>query len=696
MKQFVVDLFQRLFRSGWRAHTPLVIQMQAAECGAASLGIVLGYYKKFVSLAELRYRCSIARDGSSALDLVKAARYYGLEAEGRGIDLFGLEALRAPAILLWQSNHYVVFEGFDRKHVFINDPAYGPIAYSKEAFHAHFSGVALLFEPSAAFVPSEEPVGFWRRLKRHYYHGPALLLFMLLSGIALFFPSLIVPMTLRLWIDHFHLNIGMIENQAGWISCLALIVSIGALGHYYYHFVIQKIASTIGSRFASDLVFRLLRLPFSFYQQRDPRELVGRMVLSDEMGRIIVGEFFPLLIQLILSFFYAALLFNYDTWIASIVLIGSLLALCATYAIYRVRRSHDAAFHRDWELSETAALDNLHAFDTIKTMGAEAFFLDRWRQLYTRFLNAEQKIEKLSVFLNIFPVFLQAFCIALMIGTSSRDLLSGKLSLGMLAAMVVILMFFLSSLAKVIEVAGKMAHVRRHLGHLEDITHASFDPMGSKEGEILFDEAIELEFHSVSFGYDPTPPLQIECLSFKVSSGMWLGIKGPVASGKSTVGRLAAGLIYPTQGEILYNKKRKDEMSSSSFHRRVSWVSAEPSLFAGTIRDNLTFWDRTLTDELLASRITDQWVLEHLDSRVQQEGMNLSFSEKMRIEIARALMTQPALLIMDGEMNGLDSETQKDILRQIETMRSTCLWLTTDEALLAECDAIITLEKGRS
>jgi ABC-type bacteriocin/lantibiotic exporter with double-glycine peptidase domain len=672
-----------------------MIQMQAAECGAASLGIVLGYYKKFISLGELRYRCCIARDGSSALDLVKAARYYGLKAEGRGIDLQGLEVLRAPAILLWESNHYVVFEGVDGKHVYINDPAYGPIAYSKEAFNAHFSGVALLFKPEEAFVPSEEPVGFWQRLNRHYCHSPALIFFMLLSGIVLFLPSLAVPMTLRVWIDHFHLEAGVIEGQTGWVVCLFFILVVGALAHRFYLFVIQKAASTIASRFSSDLVFRLLRLPFSFYQQRDPREMVGRVVLCDEMSRIVVGEFFPLLIQLLLSFFYAALLFSYDSWVASIALIGSVIALCVTYAVYRVRRSHDAAFQKDWELSETAALDNLHAFDSIKTLGAESFFFSRWRSLYIRFLNAEQQIEKTGTFLHVFPLFLQAFCIALIIGTSSRDLLSGQLSLGMLAAMVVLLMFFLASVERVIEVAGKMAHVRRHLGHLEDITHASFDKMtiGAEDAELLSEGAMHLEFNAVSFGYDPTPPLQVERISFQITPGMWLGMKGSVGSGKSTIGKLAAGLIYPTQGEIFYNKKSREEISSASFRRRVAWISGEVSLFAGTLRDNLTLWDRSLTDEILKRRGVDAWVMDHLNTWIDEEGANLGYGEKQRIEIARALVAQPSLLIIDEGMNALDLVSKQKILAQLKSMKCTCLCLTGDDVVLAQCNDVITLEK---
>lgn len=690
MRQFFFKLL-RVFRSGWRLRTPLLIQMQAAECGAASLGIVLGYYKKFISLAELRYRCCIARDGSSALDLVKAARYYGLKAEGRGIDLQGLEALRAPAILLWDSNHYVVFEGVDRKYVYINDPGYGPIAYSRDAFHEHFSGVALLFAPEEAFSPSEEPVGFWQRLHRHYYHSPALIFFMLLSGIVLFLPSLAVPVMLRVWIDHFHLETGLIEGRFGWIVCLFVILSIGVLAQFFYHLVIRKAASVIGSCFSSDLAFRLLRLPFSFYQQRDPREMVGRVVLSDEMSRIVIGEFFPLLIQLLLSFFYAALLFSYDVWIASITLAGSIMALCATYVIYRVRRSHDAAFQKDWELSETAALDNMHAFDTIKTTGAEAFFFDRWRSLFIRFLNAEQQIEKTGALLSVFPFFLQLFCIALMIGTSSRDLLSGKLSLGMLAAMVVLLMFFLASVEKVIEVAGKMAHVRRHLGHLEDITHAGLDTMEQESGEVFSEGALHVEFCAVSFGYDPTPPLQIDGISFQILPGKWLGIKGPVASGKSTIGKLAAGLISATQGEIRYNNKKREEISSVSFRRKVAWISGEVSLFAGTLRDNLTLWDPSLTDEILKSRGVDGWVLDRLDMWIDEEGANLGYGEKLRIETARALALQPSLLIVDEGLGGFDLLFKQKILQQIKSAMCTCLWLTTDEVVLAQCDDVIAL-----
>jgi len=674
----------------WKVRTPLVIQMEAVECGAASLGIILGYYKKFVSLGELRYRCSITRDGSSMLNIVQAAEYYGLEASGVRTTFFKLEEYGKPAIILWNSSHYVVLEGFKGKKVYINDPEYGPISYPREEFHTHYSGIAIFLEPAADFKKSEVKVGIWQRLKKRGHERFSAYLFLLLSGLLLLLPSLAVPITLRIFIDHLYQS-----NVFSWkLECLlflALAVGLGLLLISFHSYILKKISHKLATESSSKVLRTLLAFPLSFYQQRDPSEMVKRIQIVGEMSRSFTEEFIPTLIQLALSLFYAVIMFSYSPVIASVTLLGAFICLVIQEAVSRRRFALYDTLERDLKLSEACSLDRLHNIDVIKAAGSETFFFRKWIKQYTLFLNTNQDMGKKEMFLSLFPFFIQFFCVALLIGVGTLEVFLGHRSLGMLASLLILLILFLAPLKNFTLLSEKINQMRRNVGKIDDLTHTSLDSFfhRRKKSPPPFGS---LEFKEVGFSYYPSTPLFLKKISFSLEPKQRLGVTGPVGSGKSIIGKLAAALCHPTEGEVLYGGNRANAIDIEQFRTSVGWVGQETFFFSGSYRDNITFWNHKVSDKTL----DEVEEIVGLKSRgwIAERGKNLSRGEKQQLEMMRILLKKPSLLIMDNAMSALEPSLQERILDALSSYGCASLFISHDPILLGKCDATLRLEKG--
>ncbi len=686
----------RLKSRYWRVHTPLKMQMQAIECGAAALGIILGYYGKYLSLSELGYRCSISRDGSNSYDIIKAAAFYGLEGEGYQMDIEELEKLRSPAILFWDSTHFLVLEGVSEKEVYLNDPAYGPIAISREEFKNHYSGVALVFKKGASFKKSEVWPGLWQKLKEGWKGYKSTYIFFFLSGILILLPTLAVPIVFRIFIDHHDSN--MQGWKFEWLGILFFSTVFALFFNAFHLSLLKKTASKISVALSSKLLWKLLHLPLSFYQQRDPREIANRIELSGHFTHVIVKEVIPATIQLFLSLSYAALMFTYSGLVASVTLFGAIICLGIMAAVYRAERPLYAVANKDAELSEMAGLTGLSTIEWIKAAGAESYFFRKWAGLYTRFLNGTQRTGKKETWLSVFPFFIQLLSSALLLGAGGQQVISGNMTLGMLVALQILLMLFLAPFKNFIQTCQDLSHIERNMDRIDDVNQSDLDfsfQDSSIQKKNLDGLSGALEFKNVTFGYYPFAPPYLENISFELKQGKWLGITGLISSGKSTLGKLASALLYPRQGEILYDGLKWNEIDPVDLRKSVGWVGQESFIFAGTFRENITFWNSDIQEDELFKACEGAGLEIKYDDWIAEDGKNLSYSERQQIEIARALLRKPSLLIIDEGMNALEPTLQKKILDSLRRLNFTCLFITYQSSILLECDEILVLEKGK-
>lgn len=674
-----------------------MMQMQTIECGAASLGIILGYYKKFVSLGELRYECSVARDGCNGLDIVQAAKHYGLEASAYRSDERELEQKKQPAILFWDDKHFVVLEGFSRKKVFINDPAFGHLAISREEFRQRYSKVAFMFQPGPEFTKSEKEKTVWEQVQVKKW---PLYLFLALSGLLLVIPFIALPMIFRMYIDFaYHSNLVSLKLESLLFFFSAL--SLGILFSAFYFSVIHKIFRRISAASSAHFLKRVLRLPLAFYEQRDPREIGLRLEAGQRAIQLLIEEMIPAITQVCFSFIFAGILFAYDKITASAAVGSSLICLVAMYGFSRL--SARATLEKELKILKTNNLDSLDSMESIKTVHAESHFFAKWQKLYTRYLNAEQLGGKSRALLDVAPLFNQLICTALLLGFGSLEIIRGHLSFGMLAASQILLLLFFTPFRRFIALTEKFAEIRKNFARMDDINHTELDRAftAQKTAEAV-ENTLRLELKEISFSYYPNTAPYLENFSFEIEENKWIGLTGKIGSGKSTIAKLAAALVHPQRGRVCFRGRSMSEITSLELRKSVAWINHETFLFQGSIKENIKCGKKEISDERLFEIAKGlglhTWILEKqngYDEQLVERGRNLSQGQKQQIELARALLAKPEVLIWDEALNALDTAKQKSVLHFLRSLNISCLFITSRRFILQECDEVLVLEEGK-
>lgn len=685
-------LFSSDAARSWKVRTPLLLQMEAIECGAAALGIILGYYRKFLPLGELRHRCAVSRDGSSISNLIDAAKFYGLEGTGMRTTLFHLEKHKKPAILLWRGSHFVVLEGIKKNKVYINDPEHGPVVYTKDEFQSSFSAIAIFFELTENFERSSFKIGIWQKFKKELKQYFSAHLFLLFSGLLLLLPTLAVPITLRIFINHMSYS-----NAVDWkIECLGFLIfaiALGAALNGFHGFFLKKISHKISGNMTSRYLLQLLKFPLTFFGQRDPREIADRIKEIGKFSQRYYEEIVPTFIQLILSIFYAAIMFSYSPLVASVTIFGAFLSLLILQTVSRSRLALYDTWERARNQSDEASLEQMHSIDAIKAVGSEQFFFHKWIKHYTYLLNTDQTIGKKERLLIVFPFFIQFFSTALLLGIGTEQVLSGKLSLGTLAAFQIYLILFLAPLNKFLSLSEMINLMKRNVCRVNDLTHTEPDTFFTFEGTKKC-PINSLAFQDVSYSYYPHSPSLLKNVSFSLNPHECLGVTGPTRSGKSTLGKLAAALYQPTQGQIFYGGNLLEELNGEFFRKTVAWLGDESIFFLGSLRNNLTFWNADITDETLhqvGDKIGDSL---QLNRWVMEEGKNLSKSEKQKLDLARVFLKNPSLLIIDQGLYALSRPQQEKVIEELRRIKCTLLCITYDTFLLDKCDRVLHLNQG--
>ncbi|NTW52733.1 MAG: NHLP family bacteriocin export ABC transporter peptidase/permease/ATPase subunit [Chlorobiaceae bacterium] len=687
-----------------RVKTPTVLQMEAVECGAASLAMILAHFGRHVPLDQLRVACGVSRDGSKASNLITAGRKYGLDARGARLDLDDLHRKKLPMILFWNMYHFVVLEGFRKGHYHINDPASGQRKLTPQEFAESYSGIAITFEPTPEFMPGGMPFSFTRAISKRLPGLEKALTFIVLTSLLLVVPGLIVPSFLRIFIDYV-----LVQGATDWLMPLLvgmLLTALlqGVLTWIQQHYLLRaetKLALTSSARFFN----HLFAMPMRFFTMRQAGEISNRVQLNEQVATLVAGDLTPNALNLLLIAFYAILMLRYDVILTlGAILIAGLNAAALLY-VSRKRVVLNQKFQQDSGKLMGTTFYGIRTIESLKASGAEPDFFARWSGLFANMVNGQQQIQVTSVFLLAMPPLLQSLGNIAILSVGGLRVMDGELTMGMLVAFQSLLMSFLSPINQMVTLSQKMQEAEVNMQRLDDVMDNDIERLdeNDQDQEANYEPLRgDVELRDIAFGYNHLEPPLIENFSLKLDPGSRIALVGGSGSGKSTISKLVAGLYEPWSGEVQFDGTSRQQIPRSRISSSLSMVDQEISLFEGTIAENITMWDGTMPQAEIERAAKNAAIHEVIASRtggyqalLAEGGTNFSGGQRQRIEIARALVTNPSILILDEATSALDPATEKIIDENIRRLGCTCLIVAHRLSTIRDCDEIIVLEQGR-
>ena len=690
-----------------RLTTPILLQMHASECGAACLGSVLGHFGRWAPLTELREKCEVSRDGSSAASIVRAARHYGLECSGLSVRAEALKKLDMPVIVFWQFSHFLIVEGFDSRNFYLNDPSTGRRKVSAEEFAKGYSGIALRFKPGDDFKPGGQPPGLFSQLDALLAGSWRVLTGMVACGLMLTLLSLAVPATLRAFVDD------VLSNHGPWGGLVTALLGAGVLVYILSllkHRFLKRLAIRISVIGYSQGLSKLLRLPVEFFEHRLVGDLTDRVSSTDRVAKNLTDQFLVLLVDMAMSAVLFAAMLAYDALLTLVVLALALLHGVLARFLNAFRAVRSQAMRREQGLLIGFGMQMLQSADNLRMTGADDRFFSRWSGQQARELTARQLYSELGSVNTALPGLIGALRAAAILGVGGSFVMTGAMTLGTLVGFYILAEMFLAPIGRFLEFADKRQALETDLQRLEDISKAAEDPVfarRSPQSESIptfrgrLQLAGQVELRGVTFGFNRSKPPLIKDFNLVIEPGQRVAVVGPSGSGKSTLARLVSGIYQPWSGEILFDGHRRDDIPEEVLRRSISMVDQDVVLFSASLRDNITLWNPAVPDEAIFSATRDARIHHEILLRpqgystfVEEGGVNFSGGQRQRLEIARALVGNPTVLILDEATSALDAATEEFVDDALRRRGVTCLIVAHRLSTVRDCDEIIVLDAG--
>jgi NHLM bacteriocin system ABC transporter peptidase/ATP-binding protein len=694
----------------WRlsrpVRTPSIIQMEALECGPATLAIVLAHYGRWATLEELRIACGVSRNGSTAGDILRTARSYGLQAQGFKVEPQKLSELKAPLVLHWKFSHFVVFEGFySDGSASINDPSIGRRRISAAELDQSMTGVVLTFHPGVKFERKGEAPHLLRAIQKRIGNAWIALAFVFLTSLLLLFPGLLMPAFARLFIDRV-----LLGQEPSIIKPLlaAMLVTVGVLAilTWLQRSFLLRFRTQLYVEGAGRLLWHLLRLPLDFFHQRHLGDLSSRVKLNDQIAELLSGDLALTALSLVTLFFFAIVMVQYDPMLTAISIIVVVLNLVVLRAASRKRAEANTRLLHEQGKLNSIALWGVEIIESMKATSNEEDLFTRWAGQQARTLNLRQEVERANKPLEVLPALLNTINTALILGIGGLRVIQGRLSLGSLLAFQILTIAFTAPAGRLVNLGRRLQLADGEMKLIDDIFQAQpvvpekpvpaisrTEPAAKLTGS--------LSIHDVTFGYSPGDPPVLKNINITVAPGQSVALIGKTGSGKSTLAKLVAGLYEPWSGQILFDGRSRSTIEAATWTSSVAIVDQDIFTFEGTVLQNIRLWNDQIPIERVIAAARDACILDEimvrdggLEALVAEGGVNWSGGQLQRLEIARALASDPSLLVLDEATSALDSETEARIVHNLHQRGCSCLVVAHRLSTIRDADEIIVLDEG--
>ena len=698
-----------MFKKKKHAKTPVNLQMEAVECGAAALGSILAFHGRFEPLSQLREDCGVNRDGSKAGNVIRAAQRLGLQAQGYKRSAQSLfQSASLPAIVFWKGMHFVVVEGTRKGRVFINDPGMGRYRVTEEEFIDHYNGIVLEFTPGPDFKKKGRPYSFLKALKRRLSGVWAPSILILALSMILVLPTLAVPVFSKIFVDRI-----LIEGLSEW--AVPLLIGMGltlffmAVFSWLQQFFILKLQTKLTITTNSTFMWHLLRLPSSFFSQRYAPEITSRCRLNEMLANILSGQFTTAILNLGMAIFYLGVMYYYD----GLLTLFGLLVVLVNVAVVRILapHRHDEFMRMVQETGKTQALmlGALQSIDTIKSQGMEQDTFSFWAGCHAGAVNGTQRLGVLTTLGSMTPVVMTGIYNTLILGAGALRITQGEMTIGELVAFQVLANMMVIPVGQLSVLGGTIQDASACMKRLDDVldhqVETSVEDLNVSMDTILTGNKNltgNLKLENITFGYSKLDPPLIENFSLDIEPGARVALVGSSGSGKSTIAKIAAGLYPPWSGKVLLDNTERDQIPDFVLKNCVAMVDQNIFLFEGSFRENLTLWDKFIRDEDIIQGCKDADIYDTiirrpngLDGHLSENGTNLSGGQRQCLEIARTLVKNPALLILDEASNALDPIREHKIDINIRQRGCSCLIVAHRLSTIRDADEIIVLDQGK-
>ncbi len=685
--------------------TPTIFQMECTECGAASLAMIMGYYGKYIPLDKVRVDTGVSRDGCKASKILQGARKYQFEACGYRL---GVEALkketRLPCIIHWNFNHFVVFEGIKGKNAYINDPAHGRRKLTITELDEGFTGVALFIKPGEGFTKEKKTDSMVSSIYRRLRNEKNTVLYLLLLGVLLVFPGILMPIFSQVFIDDI-----LIGGSESWIRPL-IIAMVGTavfqfIFGYYRDFLLVKFQNKLSLVSGYKFLTHLFRLPMTFFDQRYAGDIAGRINNNNSVCEFIAGDLTQNILNLFVSLIYLILLLIYSPILTFI----GIVTIVINFAVIKITSSQIARSVMKMKQDEGKMMgvlvSGINIISTLKASGVESNYTSRVLGYYAKSETRKQSYGKLQQIVNALPELTNQMCTVLVLMIGGILVIRGNMTAGMLVAFNSLLSSFVKPVNAMLGFIMKLQEMKADMNRVDDIFRNEEDPIYMvKRNDNAGTEKLsgQIELHDIAFGYSRLEKPLVTDFNFNLQSGRSIAFVGASGSGKSTVSKIISGLYLPWEGDIKVDGESLTKVPKEIISSSISTVSQEISLFAGTIKENITMWNKSIRDEDIIAAAKDACIHDVItkkqgayDYLLTEGGRNLSGGQRQRLEIARALVTNPTILIMDEATSALDAITEKEIVDNIKRRGCTCVIVAHRLSAIRDCDEIIVMERGK-
>ena len=695
-----------------RVKVPTVLQMEATECGAAALAMILAHYGLWIPLEKLRAECGVNRDGSKASCVIRAARNRKCEADGYRWTLDDLLKLVSediyPLIIHWEFNHFVVLEGIKNGRAYLNDPAMGRRTVPLEEFRTSYTGVALYIRPGKDFKKEGHRYNVFKDMTKKLLEDRWAALFIFLLEFCAIIPGLASPVMSQIFLDDI-----LTRKHPDWMTslCLAMTFSfiISGIMTWLRAVVLTQWQRKLTLADSSSYFWHLLKLPMQFFHQRYAAEVAGRVGFNESIAKVLSGPAATAVLDLFVAVFYLLLLLQYNVTLTLIGIFFSSVEIVLFFAMRRHLTDLNMRIQQDAGKAYGVAMNGLRMIETIKANGDESDFFSKWAGYQTKVLTASQETTLWAMSVKLLPTLLSGINGALIMTIGGFSIMEGAMTAGMFMAFRHLMGSFEAPVNALVGLGSTLQSTEMQMQRLNDVRRYEVDslnfPSEEEEAKKSFPgERLsgELSLEEVSFGYSPLEAPLLEHFNLHAAPGSWVAVVGASGSGKSTLAKIVTGLYEEWEGILSFDGVPRRQVPRQVIQSSLAAVDQDIFLITGTVAENIALFDNTVRRSDIIAAAKDACIHEDImkldggyEAQVSEGGMNFSGAQRQRLEIARALAVNPSILVLDEATSALDPITEKQVLENIRHRGCTCLIVAHRLSTIRDCDEIIVLSKGK-